>query len=266
MALVKTSLLIARRELAAMFVSPIAYVVLSGYAVLSGWIFFNLLARFLQVSGVYMQFAQRQPELLQQLNLMEMIVQPAFLNQTILLVILFPLLTMRLVAEERRQNTDELLLTSPITTGAIVLGKYVALLVVFVLMLAMTISFPAILLMYGDPAPALSEIGAAYLGLLLLGMAFGAVGMFTSSITTNQIVAAVSCFVVLLLIYVIDWIGASAGGTVREVLEYISIVKRYQEFVRGMVDLQSIVYALSFVVLGLFLSKAAMDSLRLRSN
>ena len=261
----RNSVTIAKRELGSMFVSPIAYVCLSGFAVLSGWIFFNLLARFLQLSGIYMQFAAQRPELLNQLNLTEMVLQPTFLNMTVILLLLFPLLSMRLIAEERAQHTDELLFTSPITSGSVVFGKFLALAVVYLAMLAMTFSYAIVLIKFGSPGPSYGELGAAYLGLFLMGLTFGAVGLFTSSITTNQIVAAVTCFVVLLMFYVIDWMAMSASGTAKDVLEYISLVRKYQEFVKGVVDVKSVVYYLSVTAFGLFLSKAALDTLRIRS-
>ncbi|RMF13147.1 MAG: ABC transporter permease [Candidatus Dadabacteria bacterium] len=262
----RNAIAIAGRELGAMFVSPIAYVCLSGFAVLSGWIFFNLLARFLQVSGIYMQLAAQRPDLLAQLNLIDMVLQPTFLNMTVILLLLFPLLTMRLLSEERARHTDELLLTSPISTGSIVFGKFLAVAVVYIGMLAMSFSYVAVLMIYGSPPPALSEIASAYLGLLLMGLTFGAIGLFTSSLTSNQIVAAVSCFVVLLLFYVIDWMAMSTSGTTRDVLEYLSLVRKYQDFVKGIVDVRGLVYFSSIVALGLFLSKASLDTLRVRSN
>lgn len=256
--------IIARRELGALFVSPIAYVALSGFAVLAGWFFFNLLARFQELASISAQLAMQRPDLLQQINLSEMVIQPTYLNLTVILVILFPLLTMRLMAEERRQGTDELLLTSPVGTGGIVLGKFVAIMLLFTLMLALTASFPAVLRIWGDPAPGWGELAAPYLGLWLMGAAFAAVGLFTSSITTNQIVAAVSCFVLLLMFYVIDWIAMGMSGTARDVLEYLSLIRRYHDFVKGVVDLKSVVYFLSIAVLGLFLSRVAVDGLRVR--
>lgn len=257
--------LIARRELKSLFVSPIAYVALSGFAVVSGWIFFNLLARFMQLSGLYMQFAAQRPDLMKQINIADMVMQPTYANLAFFLVLLFPMLSMRSLAEERRQHTDELLFTSPISTGAVVTGKFLALLLVHTAMLAMTFSYPVVLYVFATPAPALSEFASIYLGLLLMGAAFAAVGIFTSSITSNQIVAAVACFVVLLLLYVIDWIALSVSGTTKDVLEYLSLVRRYQDFVKGMVDLGGIVYFASFVAVGLFMAKAALDALRIRS-
>jgi ABC-2 type transport system permease protein len=259
------SWIIARREIASYFVSPIGYVAIAGFSVLSGWIFFNLLARYIQLTTFYLQMIFQNPDIVSRFNAQEMIIQPTYLNMTILLIILFPLLTMRVIAEERRQHTDELLFTSPVTSTSVVFGKFLAVLVVYLLMLLPTLLYPVLLFKYAQPAPSPGEFASIYIGLLLLGMAFASVGIFTSSITTNQIVAAVSCFAVLLLIYVIDWISTSSSGTVREVLEYISLIRRYQDFVKGMVDLRSVVYFLSLVVLGLFLARSTLEALRLKS-
>lgn len=261
----KKSWIIARRDIASYFVSPMGYVAIAGFAVLSGWIFFNLLARYMQLTTLYLQMMFQNPEIMGRFNAQEMIIQPTYLNMTILLIIFFPLLTMRLIAEERRQHTDELLFTSPITSTSIVLGKFLAVVIVYILMLIPTLLYPILLWKYAQPAPTFGEFAAIYGGLLLLGLAFSAVGIFTSSITTNQIVAAVSCFAVLLLVYVIDWITTSASGITRDVLEYISLIRRYQDFVKGMVDLRSIVYFLSLVVLALFLSRSTLEALRLKS-
>ncbi len=257
--------IIARRELEGYFLSPIAYVAIAGFTILSGWIFFKLVARYTQLMGLYMQFVFQNPEMLSRVNLHAFVIEPTYLNLTILLVILFPMLTMRLFAEERRQHTDELLFTSPISTTAIVGGKFLALMGVYLLMLLPTVLYPAVLMKYANPAPAISEFISIYLGLILMGMCFGAVGFFTSCLTTNQIVAAVSCFVVLLLFYVIDWVANTTSGVTRDVLSYISLIRRYQDFVKGMVDLKSLIYFLSVTLLGLTLAKYSLDSLRLRS-
>lgn len=263
--LLKKSWVIARREIASYFVSPIGYVAIAGFTVLSGWIFFNLLARYMQLTTLYLQMMFQNPEIMGRFNAQEMIIQPTYLNMTILLLILFPLLTMRLLAEERRQHTDELLFTSPVSSTAVVLGKFLSVMVVYLLMLLPTLLYFVLLWKYAQPAPTLGEFAAIYLGLLLLGAAFAAIGIFTSSITTNQIVAAVSCFAILLLIYVIDWISGSTSGKTRDVLEYLSFIKRYQDFVKGIVDLRSIVYFASLVVVGLFLSRSTLEALRLKS-
>lgn len=246
---------IAGRELRSYFVSPVAYVVLSGFAILTGWIFFNLLGRFIQFSTIYRQMGN--PEMMQQMNLQDMVIQPTLFNVVIILILMFPALTMRVLAEERRQGTDELLLTAPVSTGQIVIGKWIAVMGVFKAMLLMTVPFFAVLVWKGNPG--VGEIASGYIGLILMGSAFAAVGVFTSALTRNQIVAAVSCFVVLLMVYVIDWIAGSTTGTVQDVLQYVSFIRRYQDFVKGMLDLKNVVYFVSFTVFGLYLSKAALD-------
>ncbi len=249
---------IAWREIRSYFVSPIAYVVMSGFGILTGWIFFNLLGRFMQMATIYRQFGN--PQMMQQLNLHDMVVQPTFMNITIILILMFPALSMRVLAEERRQGTDELLLTSPLSTGQIVVGKFVAIMAVFMGMLSMTAPFFGVLVWKGNPGVA--QIGAGYLGLFCMGATFAAIGTFTSSLTRNQVIAAVSCFVVLLMMYVIDWISASSSGLVREVLQFISFVRRYADFVKGIVDVRNLMYFASVTAFALYLSKASLDFLR----
>ena len=137
------------REIRSFFVSPIAYVVISGFGILTGWIFFNLLGRYIQMSTVYRQFGN--PQMMQQLNIEQMIVQPTFLNATIILILMFPAISMKVLAEERRLGTDELLLTSPVGTGHIVLGKFIAVMTMFVSMLLVTLPFFGVLMWKGDP-------------------------------------------------------------------------------------------------------------------
>ena len=193
----RNALAIAGRELRAYFVSPIAYVVLTGFLLLGGWFFYNLLVRFSFLLQLYSSF-QRSPEALDRLNLNEYVIAPLLHNLSIVLVILVPVITMRTFAEEKRTGTFELLFTSPLRVGEIVAGKFVGALTFLFLMIGLTAIFPAILLVYGNP-----EVGvilSGYLGLLLLGAAFVGIGLLTSSFTENQIIAAVSCLVALLLL------------------------------------------------------------------
>ena len=165
---------IVRKELRAYFVSPIAYVVLTGFLLLGGWFFFNLLSRFNVLLSIYTQLQQGAAD---QLNLNEFVIAPLMHNLSIVLVILVPMITMRAYAEEKKGGTYELLLTSPLRTGEIVLGKFLASFVFICIMLGMTGVYPAVLIAFGNP-----EIGvllAGYLGLLLLATAFVAVGLLT---------------------------------------------------------------------------------------
>ena len=180
-------LTIIRKELYSYFVSPVAYVVLTGFLLLGGWFFFNLLSQFNRLFSIYTQLQQGAAD---QLNLNDFVISPLMHNLSIILVILVPMITMRAYAEEKKDGTYELLLTSPLRTGEIVLGKFFACFIFISIMIGMTGVYPLVLMVFGNP-----EIGvmlAGYLGLLLLATAFAAVGLLASSFTENQIIAAVS--------------------------------------------------------------------------
>lgn len=257
----KNAFAIAARELRAYFVSPIAYVVMTGFLLLGGWFFYNLLARFSYMLQIYSTI-QRSPEALEQLNLNEYVISPLLHNLSIILVLLVPVITMRTFAEEKRTGTFELLFTSPIRVGEIVAGKFLGAFLFLCLMIGLTGIFPAILIAYGNP-----EIGiilSGYLGLFLLGASFVAVGLLTSSVTENQIIASVSCLVALLLLYVIGWPAQTAGATLGALVRYLSIVEHYGELVRGVIDTKDLVYFASLISVALFLTHRSVESLRWR--
>ncbi|HEY2989736.1 MAG TPA: ABC transporter permease [Candidatus Binatia bacterium] len=249
---------IAGKEIRSLFVSPIAYVVLTGFLLLSGWFFFNLLFRFANAMNIYAGL--QNAEDLQRLNLNEYVMAPLLHNLTIVLVIMIPIITMRAFAEEKRSGTYELLLTSPLTVSEIVLGKLLGAVVFVAVMILLTGIYPAILLLYGNPE--LGIIGAGYLGLFLLATVFVSVGLLTSSLTENQIVAAVSCFVILLLLYVISWPAETAGVAVGGLLKYLSVTEHFGEMVKGLIDTQDIVYFLTLIVLAIFLAHRAVEASR----
>ncbi len=251
-------LTIAGKELRSLFVSPIAYVVLTGFLLLGGWFFFNFLFRFTYLLTVYTGL--QNAEGLQGLNLNEYVMAPLLHNLTIVLVIMIPLITMRAFAEEKRSGTYELLLTSPLSVTEIVLGKLVGAVAFVGVMILLTAIYPAILALYGNPE--LGVVAAGYLGLFLLGAVFVSVGLLTSSLTENQIVAAVVCFVVLLLLYVISWPAETAGVGVGGLLKYLSVVDHFGEMVKGLVDTADIVYFLSLIALAIFLTHRTVEASR----
>jgi ABC-2 type transport system permease protein len=257
----KNALAIAGREIRSYFVSPIAYVVLTGFLLLGGWFFFNLLSRFSYLLQIYSSF-QRSPETLERLNLNEFVIAPLLHNLSVVLVILVPVITMRTFAEEKRLGTFELLLTSPLRVGEIVAGKFLAAVAFLLVMVGLTAIFPVLLLVYGDPETGV--ILSGYLGLVLLSTSFAAVGLLTSSLTENQIIAAVSCLVALLLLYVISWPAETVSGPLGSVLRYLSITEHYSELVKGVVDTKDVAYFLSVVVVALFLAHRSVESLRWR--
>ncbi len=251
-------LTIAGKEIRSLFLSPIAYVVLTGFLLLGGWFFFNLLFRFTYMLRLYTGL--QNTEGLQSLNLNEYVMAPLLHNLTIVLVIMIPIITMRAFAEEKRSGTYELLLTSPLRVTEIVLGKLLGALAFLAVMILLTAIYPAILLLYGNPE--LGIVAAGYLGLFLLAAVFVSVGLLTSSLTENQIVAAVTCFVILLLLYVISWPAETSGLALGNTLKYFSVVEHFGEMVKGLIDTRDIVYFLSLIVLSLFLTHRAVEASR----
>ena len=256
----KNALAIASREIRSYFVSPVAYVVLTGFLLLSGWFFFNLLARFSYLLQIYSGM-QRGGEL-ERLNLNEFVISPLLHNLSVVLVILIPVISMRTFAEEKRLGTFELLLTSPLRVGEIVAGKYLGALAFVSVMLALTAIYPILLVIYGDPEAGIMLSG--YLGLYLVAASFLAIGLLTSSLTENQIIAAVSCLVSLLLLYVINWPADTSTPVMGAVLHYLSVTEHFGEFVKGIIDTRALVYFFSLIALALFLTHRSVESLRWR--
>ena len=256
----KNILAIAAKDIRSQFVSPIAYVVLTGYLLLGGWFFFNLLFRFNFLLQLYLSF--RNPDAMQRLNLNEFVIAPLLHNLSVILVILIPIITMRSFAEEKRSGTYELLMTSPLSITEIVLGKFLGAFVFVLIMVLLTGVFPLILVLYGNPEPGI--ILSGYLGLLLLATAFVAVGLLTSSLTDNQIIAAVSCLVALLLLYVISWPADNAGADMGALLKYVSLTEHFGEMVKGIIDTRDLTYFVSVIVFALFLTQRSVESLRWR--
>jgi ABC-2 type transport system permease protein len=181
---------------------------------------------------------------------------------SIVLVIVMPALTMRIFAEEKRTGTYELLLTAPVRTGEIVAGKFLAASAFTLIMVALAWIFPLILIVFGNP-----EVGvmfSGYLGLLLLALSFVAVGLFTSSVTQNQIIAAISSFGLLILLFVISWPADTGGSIVWSVLKYLSLPDHFSTMVRGVIDTTDLIFFLSVILVALFLTQRSVESARWR--
>ena len=252
-------LAIAWRDIRSVFTSPIAYVVLTGFELLAGWFFFNLFAQFNRIVGVYPNLPGYDTTWI---NLNDAIIAPLLQNLSVVLVIVVPMLTMRSFAEERSSGTYELLFTSPVRVAEMVAGKFLAGLVMVILMVGLTLLFPIILIAYGNPETGL--IVSGYLGLLCMAAALVAVGNFTSALTSNQIIAAVSALVISLLLFVINWPAEGAGETMKAVLLYLSITEHFGVLVRGVIDTKDIIYFVSLTVVFLFLTHRAVESARWR--
>ena len=248
---------IAQKELKSYFASPIAYIVIGLWALLYGYFFVAILGFFVRQS---MQMMQMQGP--QAMNVNQRLIRPLLQNVTILVLFLMPMVTMRTYAEEKRSGTIELLLTSPLTDLEIILGKFVGAMALYSVMLAVTLIHIAVLFIYGNPE--WKPIFTAYIGLLLLGSCFISLGLLISSLTKNQIVAGMVTFAVFLMLWVITWIGSFSGPTVDKLTQYLSIIDHFDDFGKGVLDTTHLVYYLSFITFGLFLTAKSVDSERWR--
>ncbi len=249
---------IFKKELRLYFSSPIAYAVLTIFSLIAGWFFYNV---FMYYSFVSMQSAMN-PMMARDLSITEGVIRPLFSNISVIMLLMMPILTMRLFAEEKRSGTIELLLTYPVRDGEVLLGKYLAALAVFVAMLVLTLAYP-LLIAWATPVD-WGPLASGYLGLLLQGAAFIAVGILISSLTENQIVAAVATFGTLLIFWVIAWASDSAGGTLGRVLSHISLTEHFDSFAKGVLDTKDLIYYLDLTILALFLTLRSLESKRWR--
>lgn len=250
-------LAIAQKELKGYFASPIAYVVIGLYAIPFGYFFYALLLYFdrqsMQLAGV----GAAQP-----VNINEQLIRPTFLNLMVIFLFVLPMITMRTFAEEKRSGTFELLLTAPLRDFHIIFGKFFGALGLYAAMLAITLVHMGLLFWLGNPE--WIPLVTTYLGLLLMGGCFISVGLFISSLTRNQIVAVMMTFVVFLMLWVINWIASFMGPTTQSVLNYLSITDHLDDFTRGVIDTKHLVYYISFIVFGLFLTARSVDVERWR--
>ena len=248
---------IAEKELRSYFASPIAYVIIGLFSLLFGWFFYAYLTMFVRQSEQMMQFGGGGSA-----NVNQQMIRWLQQNTSVLILFVMPMITMRTYAEEKRSGTIELLLTSPITDFQIIIGKFLGALGLYLAMLAVTLLYIAILFVYGNPE--WRPIVAGYLGLLLMGSCFLSAGLLVSSFTKNQIVAGFLTFAVFLMLWVIDWPGEYYGPTGQAVLSYLSITQHLDDFSRGIIDTKHVIYYLSFITFGLFITAKAVDSERWR--
>ena len=246
---------LARKELRSYFASPIGYVIVGLFALLFGYFFYAYLGFFVRSSEQMMQ-SGRTP------NVNQDMIRGVLLNSAVIILFIMPMITMRTYSEEKRSGTIELLLTSPLTDVQIILGKFLGAMGLYAVMLAVTLVYIAILFFLGNPE--WKPVLAGYLGLLLMGGCFVSVGLLISSLTKNQIVAGVVTFAVFLMLWVINWIGENSGPTTREIVSYLSITEHFDDFARGVIDTKHVIYYLSFITFGLFLTAKSVDSERWR--
>jgi len=236
----RTAQAVAWKEIQVYFSNPTAYIVGMMFLALSGFFFArDLNDPFPQASLV---------------NFFE--------GATIILILIAPALTMRLMAEEQKLGTIELLLTSPVRDWEVIIGKYVASFVFLVATVALTLYYTIILYVFGSPDA--GPIYAGYLGLLLYGGAALAIGLLCSTVTSNQIVAAVVAMGILLVMFFADLASDNIGGTASTIISEISIRSHFEDFNRGIIDTKHVVYYLSVIAFFLFMSVRALESRRWR--
>ena len=235
----RNTLVIARRELAAYFVSPVAYVVTAAVLAVQGFLFYLLLTLTREATMRY-----------------------AFSNLIGLLFIVgvIPFLTMRALAEEKRMGTIELLLTSPVRDWEVVVGKFLAGLGLWTLILVLSLYFPLILFAFGEPDP--GAIVAGYLGLFLLGGALLSIGMFASALTQSQVVAGILGAAIAIVLSLVQFLSDSGGVGAGSFFEYLGLLGHYFDFVKGIVDTKEVIYYISVIAAFLFLATRVLEMRR----
>jgi len=227
---------IALREFKSYLASPMAYVVTGIFLLLTGFLFSISPATYFETSikGLWEFWG------------------------TLVLLLLASVLTMRLLAEERKMGTLELLLTAPVRDSEVIVGKFLGSLGILTIMLALTFYYPILLMWFGDPD--IGPIVTGYLGLFLLGGASLAVGLFASSLTSNQLVAAMVAGGIIFALWFVGLASGLLPEAMGEVISYLSLYHHFSSFMRGVIDTRGIIYYLSIMVLFLFLAIRSIES------
>jgi len=250
---------IYKKELRSYFASPLAYVIAFVFIAIVGvWWFFWDFQRFVIIS---MQAAQN-PYYAEALNVNEIVIRNLFGNLALVMLFGLPLLTMRLFAEEKKTGTYELLFTLPLRDWETLLGKFLACWTVFLLMLLLTAVYPVTMALLTNPEPIPILVG--YLGITLLGGAFISFGIFISSLTENQIIAAFGTYGLLLVLLAMGWSSSFVAPSVAEVLTDLNIFNHLQSFLKGVIDTRDVVFYVLFSYFFLFLTLRSLESRRWR--
>jgi ABC-2 type transport system permease protein len=249
---------ICQRELYAYFVSPIAWVLLTIFGFLSGAFTYIISASFVRASLEGQMSGQSFP-----MNVNEQVIAPLFSNMAVVGLFLIPLISMRLFAEERRQGTIELLATSPIHDLEMILGKWLAAVLMYGALLLVLLADYSFLFLYGNPD--WKPVATGFLGILLQGACLLAFGTFISTLTRNQIVAGAVGFALALVLWILNWTTSFGNSATIQVLNYLSIVSHMDSFSRGVIDTKDLIYYVSMIFLGLFLTARSLESIRWRA-
>ncbi|MBM2809301.1 MAG: type transporter [Chloroflexi bacterium] len=237
--MIRNVLAVAEREVKSYFASPVAWVVTAFFIAIWGFLFAAILSGSREAN-----------------------IRPLLSNFSVTFLFLAPLLTMRLIAEEARSGTLEVLLTQPLREVELVLGKYLGSVAFLVFMLVMSLYFPTILLIFGNPDK--GPLYGGYLGVLLQGMSFLAIGLLASSLTQNQIISVAVTFVALLLFWLSDAFSRLLSGPVAQVAQYVSITKRFEDMPQGVIDTKDLVFFLTVIIGCLFITTQIVAARRWR--
>jgi ABC-2 type transport system permease protein len=251
---------IYRKELKIFFSQPIAYALITVFVAISGY-FFALIAN--NYSNVSMRSLNQYQRSMVDLSILEGIFRPYFYNMSFVLLLVMPLITMRVFAEEKREGTSELLFTYPVTDLVIVTGKCLAAFTVFAVMIAGSMS-SFVVLRFASAFEVLPVL-SGYLGLLLLGGSFIMLGIFVSTLTESQVVAAVISFALLMFIWIIDWLSGIVGPAAGKILSNLSVIRHFDNFSKGVLDTSDLVYYVCFIFLFFFLTLRVLESKQWRS-
>ena len=248
-----STILIARKDLRSYFTSPIAYIIVAIFLLLVGWMFVNLFSFFVQSNSQYASLNMGQKP-----TLSENVLRPLFGNMNVILLFIAPFITMRLIAEERKDHTIELLMTSPLKPISVVMGKFLAGTGLLLVIVGATLVYPLILQLIGQPD--WGVVLGCYLGLFFICATYVAIGLFWSSRTENQVVAAVLTFGTLLFFWLISWAAHRAGPVWSDVLNHLSLIGHFSNFAQGIVDTTDVVYYLTFTGFALFATNLSVEA------
>src|SRR5258708_3130255 len=247
--------IICRKELDSYFVSPVAYILLTMFGLIFGFFFWNSLGYFV-IAGMEMQMrGQSFP-----MNLNEQVIRPLLANVSVVGLFFIPMMSMRLFAEEKRTGTIELLATSPVRDLEIIIGKWLAAMLLYSCLLLFTALNFAFLFKYGNPD--WKPLAVGYLGLLLQAGALLAIGTFISTLTKNQIVAGAATFGGCLMLWILEWVTGYETATWARVMAYCSVITHFESFAKGVLDMKDAVFYLSVIFFGLVFTSRSLESLR----
>jgi len=227
---------VARKEIAGYFKSPIAYVLIGVYILIIS-IFFHP-----ALNAGYGDFV----EVLDDVG--------------VFLIFIIPILTMRILAEDKKNGTEVLLLTSPTSLPRIVIGKFLATFTVFLVIVGISFIYPIVVVLFEGAIT--TQLVGAYIGFILLGAAFCSIGVFCSSLTENQIIAAIISLVILFGMWIADQFAATVGGLAGAIMEWISVLTRYGVFTKGLLTMENIIFFVSFTAMMLYMTVRVIERRR----